>query len=116
MTQTDPRALVNLAREAEQRGDATRSLQLYDDALTLLGDERDLPLLADALRWKGTLHREQGETEIAYRCYKQSLMHAETCGSVNCRALVLKFLANIDQRRGNDAESDRLYGQGFEMA
>ncbi len=116
MTQTDPRALVNLAREAEQRGDATRSLQLYDDALTLLGDERDLPLLADALRWKGTLHREQGETEIAYRCYKQSLMHAETCGSVSCRAHVYNCLAIIAQRRGNLAESERLYAQAFELA
>ena len=116
MTQTDPRALVNLAREAEQRGDATRSLQLYDDALTLLGDERDLPLLADALRWKGTLHREQGETEIAYRCYKQSLMHAETCGSVSCRAHVHNCLAIIAQRRGNLAESERLYAQAFDLA
>jgi len=116
MTQTDPRALVNLAREAEQRGDATRSLQLYDDVLALLGDERDLPLLADALRWKGTLHREQGETEIAYRCYKQSLMHAETCGSVSCRAHVYNCLAIIAQRRGNLAESERLYAQAFELA
>ena len=116
MTQTDPRALVNLAREAEQRGDPTRSLQLYDDALTLLGDERDLPLLADALRWKGTLHREQGETEIAYRCYEQSLMHAETCGSVSCRAHVHNCLAIIAHRRGNLAESERLYAQAFELA
>ena len=95
MTQTDPRALVNLARQAELRGDVARSLQLYDDALTLLGDQRDLQFLADALRWKGTLHREQGETEAAYRCYTQSLIHAETCGSVNCRAHVHNCLAIV---------------------
>ena len=58
MTQTDARSLVNLAREAEQRGDAVRSARLYDDALALLAGEADLPLLADTLRWKGTLHRE----------------------------------------------------------
>ena len=116
MTQTDPRALINLAREAEQRGDTMRSLQLYDDALTLLGDERDLPLLADALRWKGTLHREQGETEVAYRCYKQSLIHAEACGSLSCRAHGCNCLAIIAQRRGNLAESERLYVQAFELA
>ena len=116
MTQTDPRALVNLAREAEQRGDLTRSLQLYDDALTLLGDEQDLPLLADALRWKGTLHREQGETEIAYRCYKQSLIHAETCGSLSCRAHGYNCLAIVAQRRGNLPEAERLYAQASDLA
>ena len=116
MTQTDPRALVNLAREAEQRGDATRSLQLYDDALTLLGDERDLQLLADALRWKGTLHREQGDTEAAYRCYRQSLIYAETCGSVDGRAHVHNCLAIVAQRRGNLAESEGLYAKAFELA
>ena len=116
MTQTDPRSLVNLAREAELRGDIVRSLQLYDDALTLLADERDLQLLADALRWKGTLHREQGETEVAYRCYKQSLVHAETCGSVGCKAHGYNCLAIIAQRRGNLAESERLYLQASELA
>jgi tetratricopeptide (TPR) repeat protein len=116
MTQRDPRGLVNLAREAELRGDVTRSLQLYDDALTLLADERDLQLLADALRWKGTLHREQGETEAAYRCYRQSLIHAETCGSVNCRAHVHNCLAIIALRRGNLTESENLYAKAFELA
>ncbi len=116
MTQSDPRVLVSLAREAEQRGDAARSFQLYDDALTILGDERDLPLLADALRWKGTLHREQGETEVAFRCYKQSLIHAETCGSASCRAHGYNCLAIIAQRRGNLTEAERLYAQASELA
>ncbi len=119
MTQTDPgkpRSLVNMAREAELRGDAVRSLQLYDDALKLLEDEADLPLLADALRWKGTLHREQGETELAFRCYKQSLVHAETCGALNCRAHAYNCLAIVAQRRGNLSESERLYAQASELA
>src|SRR6476660_9832181 len=109
MTPTDPRALVNLAREAEQRGDATRSLQLYDDALTILGDESDLALLADALRWKGTLHREQGETEAAYRCYKKSLGYAVRCGSVSCKAHCYNCRATAPQRRGHLNECERLY-------
>ena len=68
MAKTDSgraRSLVDLAKEAEQRGDAVRSVRLYDDALALLAEESDLQLLADTLRWKGTLHREQGETELA---------------------------------------------------
>ncbi len=57
------RGLVSRARDAERRGDTARSLGLYDDAIEALEREQDPALLADALRWKGTLHREQGETE-----------------------------------------------------
>jgi tetratricopeptide (TPR) repeat protein len=119
MTQPDTgsaASLVSLAREAEQRGDTARSLRLYDDALGLLADEKDLPLLADALRWKGTVHREQGETEIAHSCYKQSLVHAEACGSLKARAAGYNCLAIIAQRRGNLTESERLYAQASELA
>jgi tetratricopeptide (TPR) repeat protein len=112
----DARGFIGLAREAEQRGDAVRSLRLYDDALSLLADETDLPLLADALRWKGTVHREQGETEVAFRCYKQSLVHAEACGSLNARAAAYNCLAIVAQRRGNLAESEQLYAQASELA
>jgi tetratricopeptide (TPR) repeat protein len=108
--------LVNLARDAEQRGDVVRSLRYYDDALALLADETDLPLLADALRWKGTLHREQGETELAYRYYKQSLVHAETCSSIAGKAHAYNCLAIIAQRRGNLSECERLYVQASELA
>jgi tetratricopeptide (TPR) repeat protein len=110
------RALVDLARDAEQRGDAVRSLRYYDDALALLADETDLPLLADALRWKGTLHREQGETELAYRYYKQSLLHAETCNSTAGKAHAYNCLAIIAQRRGNLSECERQYAQAAELA
>ena len=66
MKQTGPgasRRLVEQAREAERRGDTARSLSLYDDAIEVLEREQDWAALADALRWKGTLHREQGETD-----------------------------------------------------
>ena len=119
MMQTDPgraRSLIEQARKTEQLGDATRALQLYDDALSLLEDETDLPLLADALRWKGTLHREQGETELAHHCYKRSLVHAEECGSLNCRAHAYNCLAIVAQRRGSLTESERLYAQASELA
>jgi tetratricopeptide (TPR) repeat protein len=91
-------------------------MQLYDDALAILADEADLLLLADALRWKGTLYREQGETELAYRCYKQSLVHAEACGSVKTQAAGYNCLAIIAQRRGNLTESEQLYAQATDLA
>src|SRR5438874_12962729 len=113
MTQTDPGGsrLVERAREAERRGDTARSLGLYDDAIEVLEREQDLVVLADALRWKGTVHREQGETEAAYRCYTQSLIQAERSGSVGSKAHAFNCLAIIAQRRGNLAESERLYTQ-----
>ncbi|MFL5585304.1 MAG: hypothetical protein ACJ78K_10615, partial [Gemmatimonadaceae bacterium] len=87
MTPIDPseaRRLIDRARDAERHGDAAKALSLYDDAIALLDSENDLATLADTLRWKGTLHREQGETEAAFLCYAQSLLHAEKCGSVGC--------------------------------
>jgi tetratricopeptide (TPR) repeat protein len=89
---------------------------LYDHAIEALEHEQDAALLADALRWKGTLHREQGETEAAYRCYTQSLIHAEKCGSVSGRAHGFNCLAIIAQRRGNLLESEKLYTQASELA
>lgn len=119
MTETDPgraRSLVDMAREAELRGDIPRSLGLYDDAIALLDRERDLPLLADVLRWKGTVHREQGGTETAYQCYKQSLVYAEKSGALSSKAHGYNCLAIIAQRRGNLQESERLYTQASEFA
>jgi len=119
VTLIDPaeaRRLVELAREAERRGEAAKSLGLYDDAIALLDGESDLATLAETLRWKGTLHREQGETEAAFLCYSQSLVHAERCGSVSCKAHAFNCLAIVAQRRGNLAESERLYVQASEFA
>lgn len=119
MTHSDRRSahsLVALAREAEQRGELAKSLALYDDALALLEDESDLALLADALRWKGTVHREQGETEAAYECYTLSLSYAERSGSVDSQAHGYNCLAIIAQRRGSLNESERLYKQASELA
>jgi len=112
----DPRKLVGLARESEQCGNTAMSLGLYEQAIGCLGDEKDLALLADALRWKGTLHREQGDTETAYRCYKQSLTYAVRCGSVSCKAHCYNCLAIVAQRRGNLNECERLYKHAADLA
>ncbi len=119
MTQSDPvdpRSLVDLARESEQFGDTARSLGLYEAAIEVLDDESDLALLAEALRWKGTLHREQGETEAAYRCYKKSLSYAVRCGSVSSKAHCYNCLAIVAQRRGNLNECERLYMHAANLA
>src|SRR5690348_14906293 len=101
MTQTEAggaRSLIEQARAAERRGDTAKAFGLYDDAIEALEREADVPALADALRWKGTLHREQGETEAAFRCYTESLHQAEECGSISCKAHGFNCLAIIAQR------------------
>src|ERR1041385_2614520 len=112
----ESRRLIELARDAERRGDTAKAFGYYDDAIEVLDREQDIAALADALRWKGTLHREQGETEAAYRCYSESLQRAEQCDSVACKAHAYNCLAIIAQRRGNLIESERLYQQAAEYA
>src|SRR5436305_14847730 len=70
------RELVGQARAAEQREQTPKALGLYDDALAHFHPDSFQPFVADILRWKGTLLRERGETEAAYRCYSHSLAKA----------------------------------------
>src|SRR6476661_2177584 len=105
----ESRRLIELARDAERRGDTAKAFGYYDDATETLEREQEASALAEALRWKGTLHREQGETEAAYRCYKKSLSYAVRCGSVSCKAHCYNCLAIVAQRRGNLNECERLY-------
>jgi tetratricopeptide (TPR) repeat protein len=119
MTQTDlekARRLVDMARSAEQQGHTEKSLAFFDDAIALIEHAMDFPLLADVLRWKGTVYRELGETEAASRCYKQSLAHAERVGAVGAKAHGFNCLAIIAQRRGDLRESETQYARAAEYA
>jgi tetratricopeptide (TPR) repeat protein len=110
------RDLVSRARAAEQRGQTARALSLYDDALALLEHDADDPLVADAMRWKGTLLRERGETDGAHRCYAASLELAERTESIGSQAHALNCLAIIAQRRGDTKETERLYFRAADLA
>ncbi len=119
MTQTDlekARKLVEMARGAEQQGQTDKSLAFFDDAIALIEHETDLPFFADVLRWKGTVFREQGETEAAYRCYEKSLAHAERIGAVGAQAHGFNCLAIVAQRRGDLRESESHYARAAEFA
>jgi len=119
MTRSEPeqvRDLIARARDAERVGDMSRSLGLHDDAILILEREDDIMLLADVLRWKGTLLRERGETEAAYRCYTQSLTHAEHAQATGAKAHVYNCLAIVAQRRGNMGESEANYALAADFA
>ena len=110
------RALVDKARVAEHREQTALALGLYDDALTQLGPDCADPFLADVLRWKGTLLRERGETEAAYRSYAESLEKATLRGWKGQQAHALNCLGTIAQRRGDQKETERLYASASELA
>src|SRR5215212_7873416 len=110
------RELVGQARAAEQREQTAKALGLYDDALACFHPDTFHPLYADVLRWKGTLLRERGETEAAYRCYSNSLAKASRSHSDAGQAHALNCLAIIAQRRGDHKETERLYRRAATMA
>src|SRR5688500_1462665 len=95
------REMIERARASERRGEGAKALGLYDDALSIFdADTRD-PFLADILRWKGTLLRERGETEAAYRNYTLSLAQATRARARAGEAHALNCLGIIAQRRGD---------------
>jgi len=99
--------LVELAREAERLEENGKALSLYDDALSQFSPESIDPFLPEILRWKGTLLREKGETEGAFRCYTMSLEKARAAGSEAAQAHALIASAPSPSA---DAISKRLIG------
>ena len=95
------RTLAGDARVCGSRGDPQAALELFDRALALLESDPPEPLLADVLRWKGTIHRDRGETYAAQQLYERSLEVAAACGSESARGHALNCLGIIDQRRGD---------------
>ena len=110
------RVLVDMARVAEQHQETSKAQSLYDDALAQFAECSLDPFLSDVLRWKGTLLREKGETESAFRCYTKSLEKATLIGSEAAVAHALNCLGTIAQRRGDQKETERLYAQAAEFA
>ena len=110
------RHLVELARTAERREENDKALGLFDDALGELGEHCTDPFVADVWRWKGTLLRERGETEAAFRCYSASLDKAKAAASISHQAHALNCLGTISQRRCEHKDTERLYAEAAELA
>jgi len=110
------RRLVKKAREAEQLEENGKALSLYDDALSEFSAESVDPFLPEVLRWKGTLLREKGDTEAAFKCYTASLEKARAAGSEAAQAHALNCLGTVAQRRCDLKETERLYAQASDLA
>ncbi len=108
--------LVEMAKVAEQLGENGKAVSLYDDALAQFGEDSLDPFLLDVLRWKGTVLREKGETEAAFRCYTTSLDKARLLGSEKAQAKALNCLGTVAQRRCEHKETERLYAEASALA
>jgi tetratricopeptide (TPR) repeat protein len=106
----EARQLAMDAKSAGARGDPQKALDLYDRALALLDAGPRDRLLADVLRWKGTLHRDRGETWLAQQLYERSLQVATDAGFDVACGHALNCLGIIAQRRGDMDRAEELYG------
>ena len=78
--------------------------------------ERKAPVLVDAVRLKGTEHRDRGLTAKAQPLYLESLQLAEMMDFDSGRAHALNCLGSIEQRRGNLDASSRYFEASLGIA
>lgn len=108
--------LVEMARVAAQLRQDAKAIGLFDDALSQFSTDSLEPFLIEVLRWKGSVLRDIGETEAAFRCYVISLEKARLIGSESAQAHALNCLGTIAQRRCDDKETERLYAEASQLA
>ena len=109
----EARAFVERGRACEQKAPA-EAIGWYDRALSMLAEWNET--VVDVIRWKGTAHRECGDTAEADRLYEQSAEIAREIGyrggeahAANCRAI-------IAQRRGSLAKAEQVYQEASDLA
>jgi len=110
----EARRLAELARAAGLLPD--EALAWHREALSLLGTDEETSLLADVLRWQGTVLRDRGETSQAEPLYERSLRIATTLGYDAGRAHALNCLAILAQRRGDLSGATRMYTAAMDLA
>ena len=103
------------AREAETSGTSTEALSWYERAVAAM-EAAPSAGLADLLRWKGTCHRECGETADAEKLYRRSAEVAATVGYTLGEAHATNCLALVAQRRGDLNRAEVLYGEAMRRA
>jgi tetratricopeptide (TPR) repeat protein len=108
--------LARDGRVAERRRDLTVALARYEEASGLLLDLSPTPLLANLLRWMGSVHRDLGNAAEADRSYAESLRVAELTETVSGQAAALNCRAVMAQRRGELSEAQALYRRAARLA
>jgi tetratricopeptide (TPR) repeat protein len=100
------RLLAREALSAERGTDPSYALSVCDRAIALLEPLGPSEVLADVLRWKGTILRDSGDHQRAQDFYAQSLAVADATLYTLGRAHALNCFGTIAQGRGDlDAAS-----------
>jgi tetratricopeptide (TPR) repeat protein len=103
---------------AATRGARGRDVVLRSDAegLALLGVTEESPLLADVLRWQGSVMRERGQTAEAEALYERSLKVAQKLDYLAGQSHAVNCLGAIAQRRGEMQRAKQLFQAAQRMA
>lgn len=112
----EARRLAELARAAGLGECPADALQWYREAIALLGAEGETTLLADVLRWQGSVLAGRGRTSEAEPFYQRSL---EVSGRIEYdagRAHALNSLGALALRRGDIDGAARLMSDSLFVA
>lgn len=110
---------VALAREArgnEQDGRLAAALASYQAAVRAISGAPPTPMMANLLRWIGSVYRDMGKTSEAQRYYEESLFTAREAGTSAAQAAALNCSAVMAQRRGDLDEAVDLYRRAARLA
>jgi tetratricopeptide (TPR) repeat protein len=94
------RELLRLARERAEKGLNEDAAGGYDTAIAAAERERDLPILAEALRLRAVLHHHRNEPARARALAERSRVTAVEVGSSGLEAEALNVLGAIDLDAG----------------
>lgn len=111
------RRLAELAMAAGY-GSASEDIVLRSDpaSLALLGADEDTPLLADVLRWQGSVLRDRGQTTEAEDLYRRSLELSNKLSFEAGQAHALNCLGTIAQRRGDLTAANQFFHDAQRIA
>lgn len=86
------------------------------ESLALLGADEDSPLLADVLRWQGSVVRDRGQTTDAEKLYTRSLGVANKLSYEAGQSHALNCLGAIAQRRGDLSAATEFFHHAQRIA
>ena len=112
----EARRLAELARAAGLGDCPSDAIQWHREAIDLLGAQGETPLLADVLRWQGSVLSERGRTSEAEPFYQRSFEVAERIGYDEGRAHALNYLGGLALRRGDIERAARLMSDSLFIA
>ena len=112
----EARRLAELARAAGLGDSPDDALRGHQEAIVLLGSEEETPLLADVLRWQGSVLRDRGRTSEAEPLYQRSLQLSTKLEYPAGRAHAINCLASLAQRRGDLSVAANLMTDSLALA